>query len=44
MKIADPHDHFFKTVFTDKENAIDFVKGIFPENIKNTLKIPGNPS
>ena len=39
MNITDHHDHFFKTVFKDKNNAIDFITGIFPDNImRNHLK------
>ena len=39
MKITDHHDHFFKTLFTDKENAVDFITGVFPDNLKNNLKL-----
>ena len=39
MKITDHYDHFFKTVFTDKENAVDFITGVFPKHLKNILKL-----
>jgi len=35
--ISNPHDKFFKEVFQDKENVIDFIRGVFPEQIKNKL-------
>ena len=39
MNISDHHDHFFKTVFKDKDNAVDFITGIFPYNIRSNLKL-----
>lgn len=39
MNITDYHDHFFKTIFTDKENTIDFITGVFPDNIRRNLEL-----
>jgi predicted transposase/invertase (TIGR01784 family) len=39
MNITDHHDHFFKTIFKDKDNAIDFISGAFPNNIRSNLKL-----
>lgn len=35
--ISNPHDKFFKEVFQDTENVIDFIRGVFPEQIKEKL-------
>jgi predicted transposase/invertase (TIGR01784 family) len=35
--ISNPHDKFFKEVFQDRENVIDFIRGVFPEQIKSRL-------
>jgi len=34
---SNPHDKFFKEVFQDRENTIDFIRGVFPEKIKKKL-------
>ena len=39
MNITDHHDHFFKTIFKDKDNAVDFITGAFPDNIRSNLKL-----
>ena len=46
-EIANPHDKFFKEIITDKENALDFIQAVLPENLcKNfdfsTLAIDNN--
>jgi len=35
--MKNPHDKFFKEVFSHTENAVDFIRGVFPEGIKNKL-------
>lgn len=37
--INNPHDKFFKTVFGDRQNAIDFVKVVLPDNLKKYMNI-----
>lgn len=37
--LYNPHDKFFKDVFQDRENVIDFIRGVFPEQIKNKLNL-----
>ena len=39
MNTIDAHDKFFKTVFKDKENTIDFITGAFPDNIRQNLNL-----
>ena len=39
MNILDYHDNFFKYIFKEKENAVDFITGVFPANIKNNLNL-----
>jgi predicted transposase/invertase (TIGR01784 family) len=36
-KINNPHDKFFREVLSERENAIDFVKGVFPKNLKDLI-------
>ncbi|MCP4132293.1 MAG: Rpn family recombination-promoting nuclease/putative transposase [bacterium] len=35
--ITNPHDKFFKEIFGNKENVIDFINGIFPKEITKNL-------
>ncbi len=35
--ITNPHDKFFKEIFGNKENVIDFINGIFPKEITTNL-------
>ncbi|PKL15214.1 MAG: hypothetical protein CVV49_21745 [Spirochaetae bacterium HGW-Spirochaetae-5] len=35
--ILNPHDKFFKEVFQDTDNVIDFIRGVFPEQIRDRL-------
>jgi len=37
MDVSDPHDRFFKEVFSIRENALDFIKGAFPDNFKDKI-------
>ena len=37
MDIQNPHDKFFKEVFSDKETAADFLKHVVPEEIVKSL-------
>ena len=37
LSISNPHDKFFKEVFQDRENLIDFIRGVFPEKIKDKI-------
>jgi len=37
IKIKNPHDALFQRIMTEKQNAIDFVKGFFPQEIKTKL-------
>lgn len=39
MNKNNPHDNFFKEIFTVLENAIDFLMGILPEDILHELDI-----
>src|SRR5208337_2490321 len=38
-KTANPHDRLFKEVFSDAENAADFINGVFPVYIKSRLDL-----
>lgn len=35
--ISNPHDRFFKEVFQDRDNVIDFIRGVFPPKIRDKL-------
>jgi predicted transposase/invertase (TIGR01784 family) len=35
--ISNPHDRFFKEVFQDRDNVIDFIRGVFPPQIRDKL-------
>ena len=37
MNIQNPHDAFFKELFSVKENVIDFIQGVFPAEIKSRI-------
>jgi predicted transposase/invertase (TIGR01784 family) len=39
VSVPNPHDVFFKEVFSDKDNAVDFIKGVFPEELKEKLDL-----
>lgn len=38
-KIVNPHDKFFKEVYSDKERAIDFLRGFLPEEVAGRLNL-----
>jgi len=38
-QIISPHDKFFKEVFSDKENAAEFIANYLPENIVRLLDL-----
>lgn len=45
--INNPHDKFFKKIFSDKDQVIDFMEGLFPNELKmnfslSTLKLDPN--
>ncbi len=37
MSIGNPHDRFFKQVFSKKENAVDLIRAILPAEIRSKL-------
>ena len=37
MKVQNPHDKFFKELFSVRENALDFINGAFPVEIKDRI-------
>ena len=37
MEIVNPHDKFFKETFSNRENAIDLISGLLPEELKSNL-------
>ena len=37
MKIQNPHDRFFKELFSVRENALDFINGAFPLEIWDSI-------
>ena len=37
MDISNPHDRFFKEVFSIRENALDFINGAFPAKFKEKI-------
>ncbi len=39
MAIANPHDRFFKSVFSDKEVAVGFIREFLPEEITSELDL-----
>ncbi len=39
MGIINPHDAFFKEIFSDKENTVDFIQGVLPEELKKDLDL-----
>ncbi len=39
MEIYNPHDKFFKETFSIRENVIDFLEGIFSEEIVKKLDL-----
>ncbi|MEW6620615.1 MAG: Rpn family recombination-promoting nuclease/putative transposase [bacterium] len=39
MEISNPHDAFFKEVFSNKENADDFINATLPEDLKKNLDL-----
>jgi predicted transposase/invertase (TIGR01784 family) len=39
VSVPNPHDVFFKEVFSDKDNAVDFIKGVFPRELKEKLAL-----
>ncbi len=39
MEIYNPHDKFFKETFSIRENVVDFLEGIFPEEIVKKLDL-----
>ncbi len=39
MKIRNPHDLFFKEIFSDKENVVDLIEGVFPKKLKRNLLV-----
>ena len=39
MEIVNPHDKFFKETFSDRENVVDFVHGIFPDDLLECLDL-----
>ncbi len=39
-EIINPHDHFFKVLFSSKQNAIDFVQHYLPAEVVQCLTLP----
>ncbi|MEW6617983.1 MAG: Rpn family recombination-promoting nuclease/putative transposase [bacterium] len=39
MEITNPHDSFFKEIFSKKENASDFINSILPDVLKKNLDL-----
>ena len=39
MEIFNPHDKFFKETFSIRENVIDFLQGMIPEEILKKLDL-----
>ncbi len=39
-EIINPHDHFFKVLFTSKQNAIEFVQHYLPAEVVQCLDLP----
>ena len=37
MKVQNPHDRFFKELFSVRENALDFINGAFPAVIRDRI-------
>lgn len=37
MKVQNPHDKFFKELFSIRENAPDFINGAFPVEIRDRI-------
>ena len=37
MKVQNPHDKFFKELFSVRENALNFINGAFPAEIKDRI-------
>ncbi len=37
MKVQNPHDRFFKELFSIRENALDFINGAFPVEIRDRI-------
>ncbi len=37
MDVPNPHDRFFKEVFSVRENALDFINGAFPDKFKDRI-------
>ncbi len=37
--ITHPHDHYFKEIFTHKENAVDFVQHYLPQEVVKLLDV-----
>ena len=37
MKVQNPHDKFFKELFSVRENALDFINGAFPVEIRDKI-------
>ena len=37
MKVQNPHDRFFKELFSIRDNALDFINGAFPFEISNRI-------
>ncbi len=38
-EVRNPHDRFFKELFSDKEVMNDFIEKTFPEEIVNNLNL-----
>lgn len=39
MSIVNPHDIFFKEVFSDRERIVDLINGIFPDKLKSNINL-----
>ena len=39
MSIVNPHDIFFKEVFSDRERIVDLIHGIFPDKLKSNINL-----
>jgi len=37
MDVSNPHDRFSKEVFSIRENALDFIKGAFPDKFMDKI-------
>jgi predicted transposase YdaD len=37
MDVSNPHDRFFKEVFSIRANALDFIKGAFPDKFMDKI-------